>query len=726
MWWVFACSAVHEVPRAAADSAETETVEPSRLACEGEPEALINEVVAANVQGIADLDGATPDWIELRLGATDLEGWGLDDGDSPWTLPALTPGTHALVFASGKDRVDAELHADFELDALGETLYLTEPSGCVADSVTLPRLYADVAYGRAGSGWAYFLEPTPAASNDTESRPGFAATPTLSPAPGFYDSVNVEVSGEGSLLVSTDGAVPERAGEDYIGPIAVDRVTVVRAQALVDGLWPSLVATGTYLVDAGLPESTVRVISLAVDPPDLWDEETGIYTYGTDYEAWYPYFGANFWEPWERDAHVEVFDADGTLLVAQDAGIQIAGGYSRAFDQRNFELLARSGYGPAEFDYPLFRDEDIDSYERLYLRNGGDWCGTQLVDAVVQGVFRDPSGRRYPSVDAQAYEPALVYLDGEFWGLYELKERLDESYIAAHHGEDPDALDRVKVGWTHDANWEVEQGTWDAFDALEGLVAARDLADPDAAAEFAAMVDEKNFASALAAQGWIGNTDFWYNNLRLWKPWREGGKWRWMVYDFGHGWGSYDYDHLSTTTAGTWKGLPVGAALRSSDFRVTFINTHADYLNTTLQGDWARALVESLAEQTRPVIPMQQERWCGGENLPYWESAVAYAATFAARRGSVVEDDLARVFNLERGTLTLEAEGEGRFELTTVTVDPGFVGTYYAGVPVTITPVPAEGWTFLGWEDRDGSSVTVDVEGDVVLRGLFGLFGAGG
>ncbi len=714
------------------------------VACEGATPVRLNELVAANHHGATDVDGDTSDWIELALPAdatapVDLLGWALsDDGevDPEEAFPArtLAPGAPLLVFASGKDRLgDTEPHAAFKLDALGDHVFLHMPDGCVADEVDAGRLYGDVSLGRASTGaWEYFLEPTPGAPNTTESRPGFADPPLLSPAPGFYaEPVAVTLTGA-RVTYTLDGSLPDDTSAPYAGALALDaegQPVVVRARAYVDGLWPSRVATGTYSEDPAILAG-VRVISLTVDPPDLWDETTGIYVPGPGAEPGYPYFGANFWQVWEKDLHVEVFDRDGTAMVAQDAGIQIAGGYSRAFDQRNFELLARTGYGPDAFDAPLFDDEDIGAFQRLYLRNGGDWCGTQLVDGTVQALFRDPEGRRYAAVDAQAYEPVLVYLNGAFWGLYELKERLDEGYIAAHHGEDPDALDRVKLGWTHDANWTLDQGDWTAFEALEALVATRDLSDPDAYAAFAAQVDVDNFISATVAQGWIGNTDWWSNNLRMWRPRHaddggpDDGRWRWMVYDFGHGWPSWSYDHLATSVGGNWRGLPIAAALANDTFRDRFVNVHADYLNTTLAPRAAVATVQALADEIRPVFGRQQARWCGGENLPYWESGIAYAETFAANRPAAIDQGLLTHLGLAgHATLTLDAEpaGAGRFHLAVVDVDAPFSGVYYEGVPVEVTAVPNPGWVFEGWDGALGAdgTITLPMAGDTAVVGRF-------
>ncbi|MES2645065.1 MAG: CotH kinase family protein [Myxococcota bacterium] len=757
MWLFLACAPAppielrpererEEVETLPGDTSPRDTA-PDWVACDDAPPVRLNEVVAANHHGATDADGDTSDWIELALpagaAAVDLSGWTLsdsnddDDDDAPgWLLPARTLDASAplVIWASGKDRAGDELHADFGLDALGEPLFLRMPDGCVADHVDTGRLYADVAYGRTDSdtdagAWAYFLVATPGAANTTESRPGFADVPVLSPAGGFHADAVVSATGT-EVRYTLDGTPPDEASRSFPRALDVDAAAtpvVVRARAFEDGLWPSRITTATYSEDSTLAASGVRIVSLTANPPDLFDTTTGIYEYGPDAEPNYPYFGANFWKVLERDVHVEVFAPGGERVVDQDAGIQIAGGYSRAFAQRNLELVSRSGYGPDAFDAPLFGDETIASFKRLYLRNGGDWCGTQLVDATVQSLFRDPDGHRNAAVDAQAYEPALVYINGAFWGLYELKERLDEGYIASHHGEDPDDLDRVKLGWTHDANWELEQGTWEAFDALEAL-AATDLSDPAAYAAFETLVDVDNFIAANVAHGWIGNSDWWGNNIRMWRPRSPvaggDGRFRWMVYDFGHGWPDWRFDHLGVTVGGSWKGLPIGAALANPAFRDRFVNIHADFLNTSFAGDVATARLTAFADEVRPVMAKQRERWCGGATMPAWEASVLYAQVFADNRDDAVDETLRAALGLPgHAALSLRAEpaGAGAFHLAVVTVDAPFDGRYYQGVPVTLTAEPTEGWVFTGWDDGLGAAptITVPMDGDTVLTARF-------
>lgn len=720
----------------AQDSAEDLPADtgPTWTACEGPQPIRLNELLAANHHSTVDADGDGSDFVEVSLtdgtGGTALDGWGLsDDGAAPWALPSQELGAAPLmVWASGKDRRDGELHADFSLDALGDELFLHAPSGCIADHLATPRMYADTAYGRDVAGdWAWFLAPTPGTSNTAESRPAFAETPIFDTLGGFVAAgIEVDAAGAGTLRYTLDGSVPEEDSPVWSDTHTIEagEPVVVRVRAFVDGLWPSRIATRTWLVDDELRDAGVTVIALTAEPRDLFDPLTGIYEYGPpDYEAWYPYFGANFWEVWERDLHVEVFEPGGAPLIDADGGIQIAGGYSRAFPQRNFELIARTGYGPAAFQGKLFAEEDITEWSRLYLRNGGDWCSSQIVDASVQSLFRDDDGTRNEAVDAQAYAPAMVTINGEFWGLYELKERLDESWPAAHRGADPDSLDLVKLGWTHDANWSLEAGSWDAFDEMEAMVASEDLGDDVVVAEFLTRVDGDNLAAAAVAQGWIGNGDWWWNNLRIWRPREDDGRFRWMVYDFGHGWGDPSYDHLATTVAQSFPGMPVGEMLLNEGYAGRFATIHADFLNKSLRPEEASARVRERADEIRPVMQRQLDRWCSGTPVSSWESVVDYAAAYAEARPGAMRRQLRAHLPLgDTVSLSLDAEPQagGRFHLAVVNVAAPFVGDYYEGVPIEVTAMPADGYRFVAWSDGSTAErIELTMEGATSITATF-------
>ncbi len=734
--------------RGEGDTSSRDTSQPETLGspCEdlSYPDVVIHELVASNVQGLLDADEESSDWLELRnldSDPVDLAGWGLsdDDGDSlQWVFPSLVldPDEIVLVFASGKESQSEELHANFSIDAFDAQASLAGPEGCIVDQIGPGRLYADISYGRtqedAGT-WGYFMEPTPGLKNDSESRPGFAPTPELSPQPGFYDdAVTVSASCESSsatLRLTFDGAAPSEDSELYEAPFEVTgalQPAVVRARAWMDGLWPSRIATATYSSDPTILEDDLKVVSLVVDPFDLYDEETGIYAYGPpDYTSYYPYFGANFWEDWERDAHIQIWEPDGSLVIDQDAGVKIHGGYTVAFNQKSFRILARSGYGPDTLAYKFFPNDDLDAFEIIVLEGAGDWCPTHTENAVVPVLFRDQDGVRFPSIDAQAWEPTVVYLNGQFWGLYAFREKLDEHFIEARHGADPDNLDRIECTADGTADWwRIQQGDWVAFDELNEFAAQNDLSDPEAWAEFKTMVDIENMASAVLAQGYWGNTDWWDNNLRMWRERKEEGPFRHMIFDFSHSWPSYTYDHFGVSVGWSGDGLPIANALQNEEFRVLLANQASDFLNTNLAVENALPRVDEMHARIEPVIADQYATWCG-QPKTYWDSLVLYSRQFVQERPAILRTHVMQHLGLPGvADLTLEADpaGAGSFRLTVVEVDPPFTGAFFQGIPISVTALPAQGYELAGWSDGslgEEASVSFELDGDASLTAYF-------
>jgi len=699
------------------------------------PRVRINEVLSANVRGAADEDGDSSDWIEIiNLDTTevDLTGWGLsDDPGDPlrWTLPAttLSPGEVLLVYASGKNRRGDPLHTSFGLDATGDPVGLAASDGCTVDQVDPGRLYRDISFGRPAprpQDLEYFMEPTPGEPNSTESRPGFAATPSLEPGSGWHSGVlTVTASHSESsavLRISHDGSVPAEDSDLYTTPFTVAataRPHVVRARAWVDGLWPSRVATATYSQDPAILADDLKIVSLVIDPFDLYDVDTGIYAYGPpDYTTSYPFFGANFWEDWERDLHISVWEPDGRLVIDQDAGVKIHGGYTRAFEQKSFRVLARTAYGPDELAYTFFPNQDWDSFPVMVLEGVGDWCPSHTENSFVDMLMRDGDGVRFPTIDSQAWEPCVVYLNGQFWGLYAFREKLDEHYIAHYHGADPDNLDRIEctadgsVDW-----WRVNQGDWQAFDELSTFVQGRDFSDPDAYAQLEARIDLPNLATTVLAVGYWGNTDWWYNNLKLWREREDDARWRWMTFDLGHGWPSVNYDHIGVSVSWSGEGLPIADAMENEAFRVMMANQAAELLSTSFEVGTALAKLDDMHARIEPVIPEQYAAWCG-QPPSYWDSNVAFARSFVQRRPAIFQRQIQRHLGLD-GTapLTLEAQpaGAGSFQLTLIEVDPPFTGELWTGIPVTVTAVPAAGYSFAGWSDSDlGDQATTVLELD--------------
>ena len=649
--------------------------------------------------------------------------------DTPMPTATLSPHLEGVASDS--------LHTDFKLSAFGETLTLRDERGCVVDQVDTGRLYMDESLGRPAEdpeSWAYFLEPTPGLPNTTPSRPGFAPTPEVNVAGGHYPKgllYELAPTDKGVVVRYTlDGREPTELDPIYDGGISIDIGSeaaiptigsvggqlgvsaVVRARAFHDDLWPSRIETHTYLLDPGEFDHGMMVFSLVTEPDNLWDSDTGIYGFGDSYSGAFPYEGANFWEDWERDLHVEVFDVDGSTVLRTDSGVKIHGGWSRAFDQKSLRLIARSGYGDDSYDYPFFGPHELESFERLVLRNGGgDNCYGHFVDTLQSLVFRKVDGARFETMDYPSSRPSMVYLNGEFWGFYNLREKQDHRFAAGHHGVDEDNLDRFEWAWSPWETFSFSQGDAVAYDDLTEVL-QYDLADPANYADFEAQVDTANFQAYLVGQFHAQPWDWGTNNLKAWRERSVDGRWRWFIYDT-EDWVSYSSNPFDGWGWYSATYLPIADAFESQLFRDEFINRYADHLNTTLLPEVTVPLVQEIGATLEPAMRKQYPRWCSTHDLANFDAKVANVTVFMERRPTYIWAQLRGYFGLEETyTLSLDVEpaGAGHIALTAIEVDEAFEGLYFRDVPVAMTAVPADGYAFVGWSDPTlGKSADVEL-----------------
>lgn len=640
----------------------------------------------------------------------------------------------------------SQLHSNFSLSTDGEDLVLSEPGGCPVDEMSYGPLRGDESAGRAPDGGDVFvfMEPTPGEANSAEFFTGFAPTPSFTPSPGFHAAETaVELTVDhptATIHYTLDGREPDADGPLYVAPIPLSEsaTTVIRARAFADDLWPSRVATGTFFT-RDRPE--LGVMSLTMEPDDLWDTETGIYVLGDEYENHQPFRGANFWEDWERPLHVALWEPDGSLGFALDCGVTIHGGWSRAHGQRSLRLIMRAAYGWSRLEYPVFPDLGIDSFKRLILRNSGNdahvcsffgcsW-GVHLRDATMQAIASATD------LDVLAYRPVHVYLNGEYWGIYNIRERHDRFYTDSHHGtEDIDLLES--------SGYNASEGTSEHYLAMLDFIRGNDLADPDIFAELQTMMDTDNLATYQALQIFFDNTDWPGNNIKFWRPRTETGKWRWMLYDTDFGLGlaheaSNDTMAFALEPNGpNWPNPPwatelLRALVGNPQFRRDFINRYADYLNTFLAPGATRAIVQTLAGDIRSGMEEHHDRWGSyseGDthhtiNDGAWENQLAAIESWLQQRPDFARQHVMSSFGLA-GLYTLSLDvsppGSGSFRLTAAEVVGPYEGIYFRGVPVTVTAQPGPGRSFVGWSDSElgtDAEIELDPDGDVSVTAIF-------
>lgn len=708
---------------------------------------VVNELLASNGTTLSDPDfGDFSDWIELynaSAEAVDLGGFYLSDdldNATKWRIPdgtVLAPGAYLLVWADDGDTgppATTALHANFKLSGGGEAVGLFDAAGAVVDSVTFGEQTTDISFGRVPGtpDWGFFAVPTPGAPNTTT--PGIAVEPTLSLPSGFYDATEVSLTtpeADATIRYTLDGSPPTEASPAYTGPLTLTANTVVRAAAFAPGRTPSAVVSQAFFVNE---TSTLPVVSLVTDPAGFFSDTTGIYVEGTNgIPGRCRTDPVNWNQDWEREVLFSFFEPDGagglTLVLEQGAGVQIFGGCSRIYPQKSLELHARSQYGASDFAYRFFEDLDLDTFDDLVLRSSAqDWWRTMFRDGMIQTLTRGMD------LDGQRYRPTVVFLNGEYWGIHNLREKLNEDWVAGHYGYSTDDVEILDGGPL--------RGDSEHYDDLLAVLDGGGLNDPDTFAEVEALMDVDAYLDYLIAEIYPANADWPGNNLKLWRPMEPGGRWRWFHYDldFGYGGNSNGQPGSNTLALATepngpnwpnppWSTYLFRSLLQNDGFRHSFIQRLAIHANTTFDPARTIAVIDSLQANIAAEIPRHKGRWPQSISFgPSWESLVEIMRDFARRRPLEVRGHVTDYFDEVVGSARLsvgvEGDGEVRAEgvvLPRATPDDPFEPIVYRGVPIQLVAVPDEGYVFAGWSGlsdatADSLSLTLTASGPLTAR----------
>ncbi|MBF0368610.1 MAG: CotH kinase family protein [Magnetococcales bacterium] len=715
---------------------------------------IINEIMAANAASHLDETfGNFSDWFELYntdIHSLDLSGYTLtDDLTKPakWPIPEgiVIEGGSSLVFWA--DDANQDNHTNFQLEQSGETLGLFTPTGELVDSVTFGPQVTDVSYGRILGGsdvWLYYAVPTPNDINNTNGL--FEATqappPTFSLSGGMLQSpqelrIFTETTG-GIIRFTTDGTLPTPNDLDasilYDTPLTINTSTIIRARVFSEEFLPSRTVTRSFLFADGFD---LPIISLVTNPGYLWTDEMGIYVFGPstppdssgdgsgettadegeDEEEEEDTLGDmicrdmpfNYNKKWERPAHLEFYQ-NNQLEFKLDAGIKIFGGCSRSFPQKSLAVKVREKYsGSATLDYPLFLN-NTNQYTSFVLRNsGGDWFSTMFRDAMMQSLL---DGRM--DMDKQAYRPAVLFLNGEFWGIHNIREKLDENYLATHHGIDPENVDILEGDGLAIA------GETDHYEEMVEKLSQMDLAEPESFVYADSVVDLDEFTNYLMAQIYYSNGDWPDHNIKFWRSREEGEKWRWLLYDTDTGFGlmdseSYSVDTLQAATSTEddsnieWSTFLARKLLENSSFKDHFRQAFAMHLNQTFDIDRVIGVIDEFQLNLQRDMVAHLDKWTAistsEDPIVDWMDNVEVMREFARNRPEYMWTHISDRFS-EDGKIdvTLDTSGEGRGRLLVEdieVIDLPFTGTFFADVTLEVAAIPEEGSQFVGWEERE-------------------------
>ncbi|NJC27567.1 CotH kinase family protein [Neolewinella antarctica] len=696
----------------------------------------LNEAVNSNSQ-FEDEDGDTPDWFELRnLGSEqNLAGWTLsDDADKPqkWTITGLVipAGGYQMIWASGKDLALLELtdsapHTNFKLSAGGETLYLHDDRGRFVDSLVVAGAPANVSVGIPPSGGEPVLYgvTTPGARNPETGFTGVVeGEVSFSQVNGVSEAFTLTLGGDDGgkeIRYTTDATLPVVNSPRYTGPIRVDTNVVVRARLFEPGKLPSPPQTRTYLVDV---VHDIDVVTLVTEPDNFFDGKDGIYVLGDGYVGDFPFQGSNIWLDKEVPINFTLIPDDGSELFSQEVGAKIFGGYNRGRSQRSLSLFARNRYGDDDMDYAFFPNRSYREYKNLVLRNSGnDWMRTMLRDATLTELM-DGSG-----LDVQAFRPVATYLNGHYWGLYNLREKVNEDFLSSRHGVDPDKVDLLEI-WGR-----IVEGSNEKYWELLEFIDTNDLREDENYRQVSELFDVDNLIKFHLAQIYFNNRD-WYNNVKFWREQAPGGKWRWILYDtdqggsLSGGGGGPQVDDLGSAMNvdgpnPAWATILLRKLMVNQVFRERFINQLADEMNSRFLFDNVNRLITKNEQHIANEMIQAARRWQTEDRV---RGSTERMRNFFRLRPDYVKQHVQNYFGLRavhEAKIIIGDTTEGYVQLNSLTLEEReWTGDYYAGVPIKLTAIARQGYVFSHWEldaDATTASITVDLDSDAAFRPVF-------
>ena len=662
---------------------------------------VVNEFMSSNENTILDKDGESSDWIEIYNNGeypVVLTDYYLSDDDDEirkWGFPSISINPHdfLLIFASGKDISDTtELHTNFKLNQSGEPIILSNENSIVIDYFEEIALETDESYGRFPDGdtiLIVFSVPTPGTTNNN------ASLIISSHESGFYSNdfflnLTCENSNE-TIYYTLDGSEPTTNSIQFtdsilvtdktlspnifstipttplIGPYQlngfiwkipetpVSKGTVIKYRSFDSETPKSKVYIKTFFVFPELEERyTFPVVSIITDSLNLFDYDTGIYIPGKTFSEngwnWWP--SGNYHNKgidWERNVNIEFFDNEGNLGFQTDAGMRMHGYGSAALSQKSFKIYFRSEYGKSSIKYPIFANSSVNEFKRLIFRNSGnDFIYTHFRDALLQDLIKNLD------METQNFRPSVVFLNGEYWGIHNIRERYDEYYFETHFNIKEENLVIAGVCGS------VVEGSGEYYLELFSFIKDNDISVEENYIQIKDWIDINNYIDYNIAEIYYANYDWPCNNYKMWKSTDIDSKWRWLIYDLDY---SFAYDNdckvdFNSFEFATEKGvtgwpncdcstLLLRSLSENEDFKQQFVERFAVLLNTIFHPDTVCNKIDYFRNLYSTEINEHIERWSHPETIMQWGINIDRMKHFALKRPCIIQKQIMDFFNLD-------------------------------------------------------------------------------
>ena len=671
-----------------------------------------------NVSAVMDDDYNYSMWVEIyNSGSSQVNQYNYyitDDANNktkwrPSSKTILAKGYSVLYF----ERETISGHANFKLEPEGGTLYLFNTSGTEIDRVTYPKQYRNTSYGRitdGGDRWEYFENYSPGKANSgSEDSPSRCASPVFSTSGGFYPS-SIQLSfrttplTEGdSIYYTTNGVEPTRSSTYYVpgSSITISKTTPIRAKSFSSPKLSSDVISATFFIN--VRNFKLPVSSIITDPVNLFDDMIGIYVDGKNGKPHDSVGNApvNWNQDWSRPANYELYDTARVGRLNQELDIKITGNWSAKNAQKSLAINPKNKYGENQLKYPeLFSQKPGQKYRSILLRNSGnDWGNTMMRDAMMMSLIEKRVNLEY-----QAYEPAVIFVNGEYYGIQNLRERSNKDLIYSAYGLKEEEIVLIE-------EWDLPGHS--EYRKLHELAVSKNYNLSNAADynQMKQMMDVDNFMDYMVVELYYANTDWPMKNIRAWKKVGSGNPWRWILYDTDLAFSNYDQNMLSFMLdfAESEPNYNVAnkkifkALVSNNDFKNELIDRFCYHISTTFDQGRVNYIIDSLAAKISTEIVYHKQKWGLGGNL---QSGLSTLRTFAERRPDVMMRHLSQRFlgsipfytisvssNTSKATYKYNSKYEVDRSSTNLKA--------FASRAINIEAQPVEGYDFDHWELKE-------------------------
>ena len=497
----------------------------------------------------------------------------------------LPAGGYAVFYCTGEYEAKGEYDLPFKLSYFGEKVFLGDREGNVLDKVEYPEMPQNVSYGRDGDEFRIYSVPSLGKANEGGNE-RFATMPETDLAPGFYKGAQkVSFTTEGTIRYTLDGSKPDSNSKKWDGtPIEINSSCTIRAYATEENCMASFDVAFNYVIDAPDYELDVVMVSLKKSDFDTMN--------------------ANYNSRKKYAANISLFTS-GNLEFSVDCAISTHGATSRAYPKKSYQITFSTTYGPSKLQYKLFDDLDIDEFNSIVLRSGSqDNSGAIMRDEYVTSLATS-----YGVVDdvlVQAYRPVNLYVNGQYWGIYYIREHIDADMIASHYDCDPEEVTLIKqmrsVKCGNDAQEWLD---------LWKYISNNRIKDAEAYEYVSSVVDVRSVADYYIIQLWNGNIDM--DNVRVCKA---GGKWIFILYDLDltlvRAASGTTQNQLGVFNTGyyTFNAL-INRLLEYGEFRELFMERMSLLFTTVLSTDSALTLIDRFESALEHDMEYNCARWAG-------------------------------------------------------------------------------------------------------------------